>query len=457
MKRLAVLNVVGLTPELIGIYTPHITQYAEKNKLSSISTIVPAVTCSVQSTFLTGKYPEETGIVGNGWYFKDLCEIAFWKQSNKLVQREKIWNIAKKQRSDFTCANICWWYNMYSDVDYSVTPRPIYLADGRKIPDFYCEPPEIKLLLKKQIGNFPLFHFWGPKTTIFSSQWIAQAAMHLYEKYMPYLSLVYLPHLDYCLQKFGPNLEIIQKDLKEIDQVVGILLAFFKKKDVGVVILSEYGITSVSRPIHLNRILRKEGYLRLKNELGRELLDTGASTAFAVADHQIAHIYIRQLEKKETIRKCLESIEGVDAVWDREEKKTYHLAHERAGDLIAIADKESWFSYYYWLDDKKAPDFARTVDIHRKPGYDPVELFIDPDIKLPILKIFIKLLRKRCGFRQLMDIIPLRAELVKGSHGRVNSDRSQSPVFISSDVTKYNIHATEVCRKLLEMMNLSLA
>ncbi len=449
----AVLNVVGLTPEIIGEHTPHIKRYIEQHSLSTIKTIFPAVTCSVQSTFLTGKYPKDTGIVGNGWYFRDLCEIAFWKQSNKLVEQEKIWEIARKQNPTFTCANICWWYNMYSNVDYSITPRPMYPADGRKIPDCYCKPAEIKAMIEKKLGVFPLFNFWGPKTSIRSSQWIAQAAMCLYNVYQPNLSLVYLPHLDYGLQKFGPDISVIKKDLQEIDTLVGELIAYYHKRGVQVVILSEYGITKVSQPIHLNRLLREKGYLCIKTEIGRELLDAGASKAFAVADHQIAHIYINDPTQKEAIKSLINSAKGVESVWDESGKKSHHINHPRAGDLLALADSDSWFTYYYWLDDKKAPDFARTVDIHRKPGYDPAELFLNPDIPLIKFITIMKLLKKKLGFRQLMDIIPLKAELVKGSHGRINASKEQSPVFIAPGHASEVIHATEILGRLLDMVN----
>jgi hypothetical protein len=115
-----------------------------------------------------------------------------------------------------------------------------------------------------------------------------------------------------------------------------------------------------------------------------------------------------------------------------EEKKQFGVDHERSGELVAIADVGAWFTYYYWFDDDGAPDFARTVDIHRKPGYDPVELFIDPQIKLPRLKVAGKVLKKKLGFRTLMDVIPLDAGLVRGSHGRLPTVDEDYPVLIGT-------------------------
>lgn len=452
MKKTVVLNVVGLTPSLIGEHTPFLQKWASKAKTSAIKPVLPAVTCTAQATYLTGKMPNEHGIVGNGWYFKDECEIKFWKQSNKLVKAEKIWEKARKLDPTFTCSNMFWWYNMYSSVDYSVTPRPNYLADGRKIPDCYSHPADLRDKLQSELGDFPLFDFWGPKTSVKSSRWIAQASMMTDKLYDPTLTLIYIPHFDYNFQRYGTQDKSIPKDLKDVDGVCQELIEYYEKAGAEVIVLSEYGITEVNRPIDLNRVLRKKGYLSIRTEQERELMDAGASKAFAVADHQVAHIYLNDLTEKETIKKLIESVEGVEMVLDEHNKATYHLDHERAGDLIAVADKDSWFTYYYWLEDKKAPDFARMVDIHRKPGYDPVELFIDPEIKMPGLAVGSKLIKKQLGFRTVMDVIPLDATLVKGSHGRVTENRADQPLLITRNAAfpgKDTIEPTEVYSVIL--------
>lgn len=431
MKPNLVLNVVGLTSGLIGPETPRIAQYAARARLARIEPVWPAVTCSAQATYLTGRWPTEHGVVGNGWYFRDDCEVRFWRQSNKLVAGDKVWDEGRQRDSRFTCANMFWWYNMYSTVDVSVTPRPMYPSDGRKLPDVYSSPPELRDELQRELGQFPLFQFWGPATSIASSRWIAEASKRVVERFAPTLTLVYLPHLDYGLQRWGLDRSRIASDLREIDQVVGDLIDFGEARGCVVTLLSEYGITPVSRPVHLNRELREAGLLRVREELGHELLDAGASDAFAVADHQLAHIYVNDRTKISAIRDRIARTPGVARVYDESNRAEIHLDHPRSGELIALAEPDAWFTYYYWLDDAKQPDFAPTVDIHRKPGYDPAELFINPQLRFPKLKLAGKLLRKKLGFRYLMDVIPTDGQLVRGSHGLPATDPDDSPLFLT--------------------------
>lgn len=430
MKKTVVLNVVGLTPSLLGQHTPFLSRWAASGQVLPVKSMLPAVTCSVQATYLTGKFPSEHGIVANGWYFRDECEVKFWRQSNKLVQAPKVWEVARSLDPSFTCANLFWWYNMYSSADYAVTPRPMYPADGRKLPDIYTQPGEMRSQLQADLGQFPLFNFWGPNTSIDSTKWIADSAKWVEQRHNPTLTLVYLPHLDYCLQRFGSDQNLVAKDLQEIDAVCGDLIQYYQARNAQVIVLSEYGITPVSQSVHLNRVLRENGLLSVREELGRELLDAGASIAFAVADHQIAHVYVNDKVYIPKVRALLEATDGVALVLDETQKPAYHLDHPRSGELVAIANPNAWFTYYYWLDDNKAPDFARTVDIHRKPGYDPVELFVDPQIPFSKAKVGLTLLKKKLGFRYLMDVIGLDASLVRGSHGSLTS-LDDGPLFIT--------------------------
>jgi predicted AlkP superfamily pyrophosphatase or phosphodiesterase len=439
MHKTVVINVVGLSSSLIGEHTPFLKKFIASRHFATIRPILPAVTTSVQSTYLTGKGPCGHGIVGNGWYDRTDCEIKFWKQSNKLVQCEKIWDRAKREDPSFTCSNMFWWYNMYSTVDYSVTPRPNYLADGRKIPDCYSDPASLRDELQKELGTFPLFKFWGPGADITSTRWITDASIYTDKKFDPTLTLIYLPHLDYCLQKWGQDISKIDKDLRDIDQIIDQLVTYYTTKHARIIILSEYGITNVDQPVHLNRILREHSLLAVRVERGLELLDAGASKAFAVADHQIAHVYINDLSVSDQVRKILENVNGIELVLDREEQKEYHLNHERAGDFVVIANERSWFTYYFWLDDAKAPDYARAVDIHKKPGYDPVELFMTSKLRAAY-----KLLRKKAGLRYVMDVIPLDASLVKGSHGRLCENHLYRPVLITDSHLGKEVNATDV-------------
>ncbi|WPQ63199.1 alkaline phosphatase family protein [Chitinophaga sancti] len=432
MKKTVVIDVVGLSSSLIGEHTPFLKGYVQQHQLRTIKPMVPAVTTAVQSTYVTGQWPAEHGIVGNGWYDRQDCEIKFWKQSNKLVDAPKIWERARKIDPSFTVSKMFWWYNMYSSADYSVTPRPQYLADGRKAPDCYAHPSSLRDHLQKELGTFPLFQFWGPGANIKSTQWIADASVMTDDMYNPTLTLIYLPHLDYCLQKFGQDLNRISKELREVDEVVKQLVNHYEKKDTRVIILSEYGITNVNNPIHLNRIFRQEGLIAVREERGLELLDAGASKAFVVADHQIAHVYINDPSVYKKVRAIVENIPGVQLVLDREGKRAHNMHHARSGEFVLVADTNSWFTYYYWLNDAKAPDFARLVDIHRKPGYDPVEMFMNPADPLIKLKAGFKLLKKKLGFRYLMNVIPLDATLIKGAHGRISEDSQYHPVLITA-------------------------
>src|SRR3954451_12050945 len=260
MTRTAVINVVGLTHRLIGPNTPNISAFAKQGRLTHINPVIPAVTCTAQSTYLTGLAPSDHGIVGNGWYNRELAEVQFWKQSNHLVQRPKLWDELKRLDPQFTCAKVFWWYNMYSTADYSITPRPMYPADGRKVFDIYTWPFSIRTKIKSALGEFPFPAFWGPGAGVKTpqagrdavSRWISESAKWIEKEYSPTLSLVYLPHLDYNLQRFGPDDPSIAQDLKEIDAIVGDLIEFFSSRGVQVIVLSEYGITQVDKPpIHL--------------------------------------------------------------------------------------------------------------------------------------------------------------------------------------------------------------
>ena len=452
MRKTAVLNVVGLTPKLLGPGMPRVTAWAREAARAAIRSPFPAVTCTAQSDYLTGRYPSVHGIVGNGWYYRDECDVHLWKQSNKLVQAPKIWDAARAMDASFTCANLFWWFNMYSSADYSVTPRPMYLADGRKLPDAYSHPDSLRRELQAKLGTFPLFEFWGPRTTIRSTQWIAESAKYVDRKFNPTLSLVYLPHLDYNLQRFGLAGPAIAKDLSEVDAVCGDLIAHFESHGADVILLSEYGLTDVSKPVHLNRVLREHGLIAVREERGLELLDCGASPAFAVADHQVAHVYVNDKTRLSEVRAILEMVPGVEAVLDQAGKARRHIDHPRAGDFVVVSETDAWFTYYYWLDDKRAPDFARTVDIHRKPGYDPVELFTDPAIGMLPVQVAWKLLKRRLGFRTLLDLIPLDASLVKGSHGRIVEDPAEGPVFLTRRkelLTSDSVRSIDVCGLIL--------
>ena len=456
-RPLLVINVVGLTHAMLGPETPNISAVAADGFARPLGTVLPAVTCSAQSTLLTGLLPRDHGIVGNGWYFRDLAEVLFWRQSNRLVRGRRIYDVARERFPAYTVAQMFWWYNMYADVNFSVTPRPSYPADGRKLFDSYSQPATLKDELQERFGVFPLLKFWGPGASIESSAWIADASALLIDRESPSLTLVYLPHLDYNLQRLGPDDSRCRADVRAVDAEAGKLIDAARRQGAEVVVLSEYGITAVERPIYLNRLLREHGYLTVRREItGWETLDCGASRAFAVADHQLAHVYVNRPADLQAVANLLRRCDGVEQVLDREAQAAVGIDHERAGDLVVVADRQSWFAYPFWLDDRRAPDYARTVDIHRKPGYDPVELFLDPALRLPKLRVASRLARKFLGFRYLMEVIGLDASIVRGSHGRLpdpGREETDGPVFVCSSraIEADNWPMTSVRDRLLQL------
>lgn len=435
-RPLLLLDVVGLTHEMLGANTPHLNRLAGDGFARPMGTILPAVTCSAQATMLTGTLPREHGVVANGWYFRDLAEVWLWRQSNRLVQGERIYDQGRQRDSAYTTAKMFWWYNMYANVNWSMTPRPSYPADGRKIFDSYSQPAELRDQLQSKLGVFPLPRFWGPGANILSSRWIADASVEMMKINRPSLTLVYLPHLDYSLQRLGPDDPQIAEEIRLVDAEAGKCITAAREVGAEILVVSEYAITAVSKPVHINRVLRRHGYVTTRREpLGWETLDCGASRAFAVADHQVAHVYIQRPQDIKAVKLLLSQTDGVDLILDRSEQRQFGLDHERSGELVVVAAAGAWFTYYFWEDDRVAPDYARTIDIHRKPGYDPVELFIDPKLSFPKLHIARRLAQKFLGFRYYMDVIGLDATLVKGSHGRLptpGDEGREAPVFISS-------------------------
>ncbi len=432
LKPVLLLDVVGLTARQISEATPNLQSLQARGDGAPMRGVLPAVTCSAQATMLTGLLPREHGCVGNGWFFRDLGEVWLWRQSNALVRGPKLYERAKELDPKFTCAKLFWWWNMGADVDWSITPRPFYPADGRKILATYGAPDEFRAGIEGELGPFPFFDFWGPKSGLPSSRWIADAALRTLRTYRPTLTMAYLPHLDYDHQRFGPDDERSRKAVVEIDAIVGDLITAADEIGAEAVVVSEYGIEHAPNPVHVNRALREANLLQVRRTPVGEILDVYASHAFAVADHQVAHVYCKDERTINQTKSLLRGLPGVGEILDAAGKARQGLDHSNSGDLVCVAARKHWFTYYYWLDDRNAPDFAPTVDIHRKPGYDPCELFVDPKLPVPALRVARRLFQKAIGMRYLMDVIPLDATLVQGSHGRVPDEALDGPVFLSS-------------------------
>jgi predicted AlkP superfamily pyrophosphatase or phosphodiesterase len=406
MPRLCVIDVVGLTPSLL----PHAPRIAALGEARPWTSPIPAVTSTAQATLLTGLPPSKHGVVANGWLYRDTGEVRFWQQSEALVQGEKLGR-------DVRTAKLFWWFNQGACAEWYVTPKPHYGCDGSKVFDVIdatdCQ-------LESRLGRFPFHTFWGPMAGLPATDWIARAAAEVLRERTPDLTLVYLPHLDYDFQRNG---FLDPARVAEVDRCAGIVIDAAEAIGARVVALSEYGIVPVSTPVAINQELRRAGWLAVRDGPFGEMLDTHESRAFAVVDHQIAHVYVRGVPLDE-VRKRLEELDGVDGAVAPAELE---LDHPRAGELVAVAKPDAWFAYPYWLDDARAPDFARTVDIHRKPGFDPCELFATSR-----LRAVARLAQKTLGFRYRMDVVPLDPARVRGSHG-LRPPPEQGPLVVGPD------------------------
>ena len=421
-KYFVVLDIVGLDVSHLDSLSqkyPNISSLFENDgEYGYMKPVFPSVTCTVQASILTGKYPKEHGIISNGFFDRENLQTLFWEQSTNLVQSEKIWDTLKNKNNMLKTALLFWQNSMYSNNDYIVTPRPIHLENGQMDMWCYSKPVNYYEAISKEVGEFNLMNYWGPFASIKSSEWITKSVQYTIKNHRPNLIYAYFPQLDYTAQKFGHSSPQVSDDLKQIDDCVGNIIE--KVKETGIfddtqfILLSEYRFNDVKDAIPINRTLREKGLLQVRTIRGKEYIDYEYSDAFAMVDHQIAHIYIKNNNNlsKEKIKNAIEDIPGIDKVYDDEEKQKLYIDHARSGELIAIAEKDRWFSYYWWYDDQKkknsnldvaetdlndkAPSFTKTVDIHRKPGYDPLDLFIDPVSKC----------------------ISTNTGLIRGSHGR---------------------------------------
>jgi len=412
-KHIIVIDIVGLERKHISEnLTPNIFNISQTGETRNIETVFPAVTCTVQSSLLSGSYPEIHGIISNGLYNRQHYAVSFWEQSSNLVQADRIWDTVKLRGTGSKTAVLFWQNTMYSNADIVLTPRPLHM-DDRIIMWCYSKPPGLYEKLFQKIGKFDLSWYWGPLASKKSSEWIELATEFVLENEMPNFLFTYIPHLDYAFQRNGTSYKNIKDDLKFIDDLVGRLVK--KATNIGIIedtqfiIFSEYGFTDVNSDISLNTIFRENELISVREIEEVEYLDLEYSKAFAMVDHQVAHIYVKE-NYANSVKKILEGIKGVDMILDKESKQHLRINHPRSGDLIAVSNTDKWFSYYWWFDPSKSPSFAKKVDIHRKPGYDPVELFFDPSTKS----------------------IPLDGKLVKGSHGRLPSEGETKPVYVSN-------------------------
>jgi predicted AlkP superfamily pyrophosphatase or phosphodiesterase len=447
---LVLINAVGLTGRILA-HAPRFAALAKAGWFRSLREVVPAVTCTTQASLLTGQTADRHGIVGNGWLWRDTGEVRFWQQSNRLLEAEPLYQtarcLARQRGRTFRCAKIFWWFNQGASVDISVTPKPYYGADGSKVFAIHGTPEGLTERLERKLGPFPFHTFWGPLAGLGCTQWIARCAAELLREEQADLTLVYLPHLDYDPQRFGPQGCDMARLVMELDDAAAPLLETARETGARVWIVSEYGHVQVNRSVQPNRALRQAGLLAIRPGPFGEMLDPFTSRAFAVCDHQLAHFYVNDQADLPRVQELISALPGVARVLTGEERQEVHLRHPRAGDLVALSNPDTWFAYPFWLDDRRAPDYARTVDIHRKPGYDPCELFFDPTLWWPRGRALWRLFQKKLGLRTLFDVISLTPEIVRGSHGLPAQHAADRPILIgdgpapsSAELTMTAVH-----------------
>ena len=455
---LLLINAVGLTQRLLAS-APRLTQLAREGWVRPLHETIPAVTCSAQATMLTGCTPEQHGIVGNGWLYRDTMEVRFWQQSNYLIEAEPLYVTARRRAArrgqEFHCAKLFWWFNQGADVSISVTPKPHYGVDGNKVFGITGTPIGFPEMLEQKLGSFPFSSFWGPMAGIRSTQWIAKAGATVLRENRPDLTLVYLPHLDYDPQRFGPAGCDMSRQVRALDDACAPLLDAARTVGASVWVVSEYGHCDVNMPVYLNRLLRTAGMLSVREGPFGEQLDIFGSRAFAVCDHQLAHIYVPDPGDFPKVHQVFARLPGIARLLQGEERADIGLRHQRAGDIIALAEPWAWFAYPFWGEDRNAPDYARTVAIHHKPGYDPCELFFNPKLPMVKARAALRLLQKTLGFRMKMDVVPLDAAIVRGSHGLRAAKPEDRPVLIGAGPAPPNeLPMTAVRDLLLRELNL---
>lgn len=438
MKKLIVLDVVGLSKKALDKNKPpNILRILEQGFEGVIVPTFPAVTCSVQASIASGTTPSEHGIIANGYYDKVLKQVNFWEQSSNLVERPRIWDVLKKSNPGIKTAVLFWQNSLFIESDIVVTPKPIHLDSGM-VMWCYSKPVNFYEKLVEHLGSFDLRSYWGPLASLKSSQWIIDAAKYTIKMQNPNLLLVYLPHLDYSAQKNGPESQQYAKSVGELDELIGSFLLFLNSKfkdEYEIMIISEYSFNTVTNSVSPNKILKKEGLLKTRTISGKEYLDFEMSNAFAMSDHQIAHVYT-QPGYDDQVLEIFQETNGISKILNSETQKTMNIKNNRSGDLIFCANEDTWFNYYWWETSEVAPEFTFNVDIHRKPGYDPLELFMDTDTKK----------------------ISHNTSLIKGSHGVFDTKKQDNLPIIGTtlkcDFKNNVVDMTQIAPTIADFFNI---
>ena len=414
-KKLILLSIPALREKDVS-QMRNLRQLLAGGEIAELTPSFPCVTCPVQANMTTGVLPSGHGVVANGFFWRQRRQVEMWTSPNECIERPQLWDLLSHCEGGVTSAV---WFPLHAkgcEADYVCTPAPIHNPDGSETLWCYTRPVELYGQLREDLGDFPLQHYWGPLANIRSTAWIAASAVRAARRWQPDFFYIYLPHLDYAAQRSGPDSEAAQKAVAELDDVIGRLadaMAEAYTEPIFWLVAGEYAIGPVDDVLFPNRLLREAGLLAVRETDDGEHLDFEASRAVALVDHQFSHIFVID-GQQQTVQRVVELFRdqpGVAEVLCGDQLQRYSLDHPRSGEVVVISSPSSWQAYYWWFDDDRAPAFARTVDIHRKPGYDPVELFFDA--------------ANKC--------IPLEPKLVKGSHGAPAADPSQRTVLLASE------------------------
>lgn len=369
--RLLVVDVAALGWNLVSAAPP------PGFRFQKAATVFPAVTCTAQASFRTAELPARHGLVSNGLWFADLRKVLFWEQAAALVEGPRIWRRLRERGR--RVGMMFWQQSLGEDVDLVLSPRPIHKHEGGMIQDCLSRPEDLYARVCRDVGRpFNLMHYWGPLASRKSSEWIVDAtcAVMAARDIAPDLLFTYLPHLDYDLQRHGPDSRPAKRALEVLYGLLARLRAAADEHGYEWLIFGDYAIGAATQPaVFPNRALREAGLFTTRTIKGMAYPDFFHAGAFAVADHEVAHVFVRNESAQRAARDVLAALPGVESVMDRAAQREAGLDHRRSGDLVLVAKPGAWFAYPWWTDRAEAPDYATHIDIHNKPGYDPCELF----------------------------------------------------------------------------------
>lgn len=391
--------------------------------------VFPALTCPVQATMRTAVNPDKHGMVANGFFSRKLAKPFFWEQSSNLVEGSRIWD--EFRASGGTVAQLFWQQSLGADSDYLLSPAPIHKHSGGMIEGCYDRPAGLYDELCSRIGrDFKLRWYWGPLASGSSSVWISEAIDHVMKETNPDLILAYLPHLDYELQRSGPDSQAAAKVFNEWTVILKKILNNAQEAGYRTIVFGDYAIVNVSRCILPNKILRQAGLMHTRRIKGMDYPDLYTSRAFATVDHQIAHVIVPDRNDLERSRKVLSGVPGIKRIISGREKAETGIDHPHCGDLVLEAEDDTWFGYYWWDKAKEAPDYAGHVDIHNKPGFDPCELF----------------------FGRTPFSVSTRSSRIKGSHGSISGKERKVAWGTDIDLDKDHGSLLELAQEIKKLL-----